>query len=349
MDPVPVTLREHYGLELDPRWPKDASWRREALEAAHIEIYPQGNAFIVEEGQVDGNLLARLATVPVTLLFKSRLLNLTQDPESPPLEFKPVCLGKCRSMEETWYVWDMNLPANGALSTQGTEWLEGRAWHLTDERTVRVVSPPPVGFEGEIPIYPRGMKGWALMETNTDPVASLDPKAWLMDAPTPGSYYRIPEGRSPGWVHCLSGSFTWSDIPCPQLVLLKDGEPIETLELKGRKLQIVVSGDLGRLGWIFRSAIPLSVLAGPCGRIIPLKWQPEGKFPGIEEGIRAAIQSDAPFQVLVQGNGIPRQVIDFIPSVKTIQRPRSTTYHEILRQRAGWPAYACHQSKENHG
>lgn len=347
LDPVPVPLLEGYDLDVDPRWPTCPPWRKEALEAAHVELQPQANAFLLEEDE-GGPLQGRLAMAPVTLPLGSHLLNLTLEPEKPPAAFRPVRLGTCKGGQDTWYVWDLFLPSGlGGLDNAALEWLEVQDWHLSEEKTVRVVSPPPVAFDGLVPIFPSKGKGWALLETRPALDSSSEPRAWLMNAPVPGARYQLPEGRSPGIVKCQELPVDWVDISYPQLVLVKDGEPFETLQLRGKSLQKVIAGvDARRLGWVFRSALPLSVLAGPPGRLDPLVWQPEGRLLGMEEGIRSAIQAGLPYQVLIQGPGIPRVLVAFTPPKTNAHRGQGSAYHKVLRLKSGWPQYTHSEAPE---
>ncbi len=339
LDPVPVPLMETYELEIDPCWPASPPWRKEALEAAHVELLPS-NAFLLEEGD-HGCLQGRLATSPVTLPLGSHLLNLTLNPEMPPATLSPVRLGTCMGEQGTWYIWELFLPAGlEGFDKSSFEWLEIQDWHISEEKTVRVVSPPPLAFVGLVPIYPSQGKGWALLETRPDINSSSERRAWLMNAPVPGYLYQLPTGRSPGLAQCQATRMGWVDIPYPQLILLKDGEPFDTFQLRGKPVLKVIAGiDVRRLSWVIRSSIPLRVLAGPPGRLGPLVWQPEGRLNGLEDGIRSAIERGAPYMVQVHGLGIPRMILTFTPAVNNAPRFQGTDYHLSLRQKSGWPSY----------
>lgn len=336
---IPVPMLEHYELDVDPDWPDEPGWRKESLERAHVGLLTEGNAFVVEDEYTDC-LEARLVSNPSSLLPESRVLNITQDPSKPPAEFSPSILGDCCGPSGIWTVWSLTIPFIDELSEAGAEWLESRAWGFAQNRTVRLISPPPVGFEGLVPIYPRGVKGWLLMETDSRGAAEKEIRAWRMDPPPTESRFVIPDGRAPGKVMCSWKQTAWECVPHPELLITKNDEPLEAIPLMGRPLERTYTlAELRELDWVFRSIIPLRIFAGSPAKWEPFPWKSEGRIPGLMDALKYAVQKKSPFQVLIQGPGMPRQILEIQAPPEAQLEAKSSNYLAGLKRRAGWPAY----------
>lgn len=339
---IEVPLLDRYSLFLDPNWPSDPRWRCEALMAAQVVLDPEGNLFEVEEDT--GALRGRLISPPVTLVQGSKCLYLSQDRAHPPKPFAPIDMGTYQG----WRVWQICTPWLEDLDAADRAWAESKAWRLAQERTVRLTSPPPIGFDGQVPVYPPGPKGWLLVESDPSQPLSAAPRAWQMEAPESGSRFVIPDGRSPGKAICNAKAVVWEDVPDPMLLLLEEGVERKVLPLTGQSLvHSMSSEEAEHLTWAFRSAFPLEIWAGAPGQLQPMVWHPHGRFPELDAGIKEFLRKATAFQIHIQGPGIARMVIEFVAPAGTLRGARPSGYHNTLKRHAGWPHYTSTRAMES--
>lgn len=333
---VPVHLKQEYNLDLDRNWPPEKGWRREGLQAAKLRLNEDENTFLVSESSV---VSGQLLTLPIELEPGSQLLLLARAKEPPPEVFQPRWEGLIQE-EGEWNLWRMSIPDEPNLTDEDQYWLTQRGWVIHSPRVVRIVSPPPVGFEFNVPIYPASKGGWVLMRGPQQDDASVNGELWLMEDPLPGRCYSLDEGHAPQAAKCKPLPSAWSDIPSPFMMLRTPEGGEQVLNLWGGRSSFPRETHITEGLQVFiQSLFPVEVMAGPPGQTVKVCWRPDRPLDRVGSDLVKALRSKKAYEIIILGPGLAKQVVRLEAVAEVSGTQRGFGYHHRLRQMVGWPAY----------
>jgi hypothetical protein len=239
-----------------------------------------------------------------------------------------------------WHLWHLTIPTKDKLTDEDLAWMKKRGWEIYSPQVVRVISPPPLGFENAVPVYPAPRGGWVLMR-DPDGEESLEPNdLWAMGNPLPGTWYRLEEGHAPKAAKCQALPAAWSYIPHPTLELRSPDGRVNEMDLLGGLLSFPKDAlKIEGLQVFIRSLFPIEVMAGSPGQTVKVSWRPGRPLDRVGAEMAKAIRLGKPYELTLVGPGLPRQTIRVDPAVERLEAPTIPNYHHRLRQMAGWPAY----------
>lgn len=333
---VPVFLKMEYNLDLDPNWPRERGWRREGLQAAKLGLNEEENVFLISESSGESG---QLLSPPIELEPGSQVLFLVRSMVQPPEILQPQYVGLVQEAGE-WHLWRVSIPDELALTDEDQHWLTQRGWALHSPRVVRVVSPPPLGFESDVPIYPASKGGWVLMRDPHQEDSSIDGELCVMEAALPGKYYGLDEGHAPKLAKCQPLPSEWSEIPSPSMVLKTPDGAEKVLNLIGGPLAFPRWGAMtDDLQVFIQSLFPIEVMAGPPGQAVKVYWRPDRPLDRVGSDLMKALRSGNSYEITLWGPGLAKQVIHLEATPLVSETQSVSGYHHRLREMAGWPAY----------